>query len=176
MGRRRVLGLAAAGAVAALAKPAFAALTEGGVRRLAFENLHTGEKLAAIYWRDGSYVADELRAIDRVLRDFRTGEVARIDPKLMDLLYALRRSLDSTEPLHVISGYRSPRTNAALRRVSDGVASQSLHTVGKAIDIRIPGRELTALRDAALTLELGGVGFYPKSDFVHVDTGRVRRW
>ncbi len=174
--RRGLLGVAVAGTVVGLARPAMAALAEGRPRKLAFYNLHTEEKLSATYWADGGYVADELGAIDHLLRDFRTGSVHTIDPKLLDLLYSLDRSLGSAQPFHVISGYRSPHTNAVLHAKSNGVASHSLHMVGKAIDIRLPGRSLADLRNAALALRSGGVGYYPKSDFVHVDTGRVRRW
>jgi len=176
LSRRDIIGLALAGSAATLAKPALAALTESGARRLAFHNLHTGESLVATYWSDGRYVANELRNIDRVLRDFRSGEIKPMDPRLMDLLHVLQKSLDTREPFQVISGYRSPHTNEMLRHASDGVAANSLHTVGQAIDIRVPGRRLADVRSAAITLRQGGVGYYPKSDFVHVDTGRVRIW
>jgi len=174
--RRRMLALTAAGTVATLSGGARAALTTEGERRLAFYNLHTGEALTATYWLDGGYVAEEMRRIDRMLRDFRTGEAIGMDPKLMDLLYGVRRHLGANEPFHVVSGYRSLRTNAALRKASEGVAVHSLHTVGRAIDIRIPGKRLGDVRRAALALGKGGVGYYPKSDFVHLDTGRVRIW
>jgi uncharacterized protein YcbK (DUF882 family) len=174
--RRTMLGIAVGGALTGLAAPAAAAPTGRPARQLAFYNLHTGERLSATYWADGRYVAGELGAIDRLLRDFRTGDVHPIDPKLLDLLHALGGTLDTGAPFHVISGYRSPRTNAALNRASSGVAVGSLHTAGMAIDIRVPGRRLPDLRRAALALRRGGVGYYPKSDFVHVDTGRVRRW
>jgi uncharacterized protein YcbK (DUF882 family) len=176
LSRRALLGTIVAGTAASLVRPSFAALTDAGPRRLALCNLHTGEQLTATYWAEGRYIADELKGIDQVLRDFRTGEVTPIDRNLLDLLHRLRRNMDTQEPLHVISGYRSPRTNDLLRHESGGVASNSLHMVGKAIDIRIPGRRLADLRDAALELQSGGVGYYPKSNFVHVDTGRVRRW
>jgi uncharacterized protein YcbK (DUF882 family) len=174
--RRNLLGLALAGSVSTIARPSLAALTQPGPRRLSFYNLHTGERLKATYWAEGRYIADQLRDIDRLLRDFRTGDVSPIDRGLLDLLHGLQKNLDSHEPFHVISGYRSPRTNEMLRHESGGIAVNSLHTVGRAIDIRLPGRRLADLRRAALTLKLGGVGYYPKSDFVHVDTGRVRAW
>ena len=120
------------------------------------------------------YRAAALGQVNSFLRDFRTREVHDIDPKLLDLLHRLAGELDAAEPYHVISGYRSPRTNSALRSKSGGVAKYSLH--GKAIDIRIPGVPLARVREAALDLKLGGVGYYPGSDFVHVDTGRVRAW
>jgi uncharacterized protein YcbK (DUF882 family) len=145
-------------------------------RILRLESLHTGERLAATYWAGGGYVAEELRRIDHVLRDHRTGDVRPIDPGLLDLLVALRERLDTRAPFQIISAYRSPATNAMLAERGGGVARQSLHTRGLAIDIRVPGRSLTAVRDAALGLRAGGVGFYPRSDFVHVDVGRVRSW
>jgi uncharacterized protein YcbK (DUF882 family) len=176
LNRRRLLGLALAGSAATLTRPTFAALTNAAPRKLAFQNLHTGERLVATYWVEGHYISEELSAIDHILRDFRTGDVAQMDAKLLDLLHVLQGSLSTEEPFQVISGYRSPRTNDMLRHASDGVASNSLHTVGQAIDIRVPGRQLGDVRRAALALQLGGVGYYPKSDFVHVDTGRVRHW
>ena len=111
-----------------------------------------------------------------MLRDFRTGEARQIDRRLLDLLWRLRTALDTTEPYEVISGYRSPKTNAMLRREGRGVSRVSLHMQAMAIDVRVPGCSLTALRDAALALRLGGVGYYGSSDFVHVDVGRVRFW
>jgi uncharacterized protein YcbK (DUF882 family) len=165
-----------AGVSPALAKPAFANIAGGSARSLAFDNLHTGEKLKVDYWVEGEYVPGALSEIDRVLRDFRTGDVHPIEPKLLDLLALLRARLETVEPLSVISGYRSPKTNAALHEASSGVASQSLHMKGMAIDIRVPGRALTALHTAALDMRAGGVGYYPKSNFVHVDVGRVRKW
>ena len=140
-------------------------------------NIHTGESLhQAVYWTEGEFVPQTLQEIDYLLRDFRTGEVKTIEPALYDLLFALRHKLGATTPFHVISGYRSPATNAMLRATSSGVACHSLHMQGKAIDIRLPGTELKTLHQAALALRRGGVGYYPRSDFVHVDTGRVRRW
>jgi uncharacterized protein YcbK (DUF882 family) len=196
LGRRRFLVAGAATAMAGLTSPAFAYLGAGpgivpgtvpgsvpgmganpsGARALAFESLHTGEKLAAEYWANGRYVPDALREIDHVLRDFRTGEVHAIDPDLLDLLHRLHAKLGSEAPFQVISGYRSPATNAALHAGSDGVAVHSLHLQGMAIDIRLADRPLDAVHRAALDLSAGGVGYYPQSDFVHVDVGRVRRW
>lgn len=170
--RRRVLA-AATMAVAAAPQGLHAA---AGVRRLGFHNLHTDEALDVAYWEDGAYVPDALTAVNRVLRDFRTGEEHVISPKLLDLLSLLSGRLDSGERFQVISGYRSPQTNAALHARSGEVASGSLHMVGQAIDIRLPGVDLSRLHEAALDLAVGGVGYYPTSDFVHVDVGRVRRW
>jgi uncharacterized protein YcbK (DUF882 family) len=146
------------------------------VRSVSFDNLHTGQRLSADYWADGDYIPDALKTIDHVLRDFRTGDVHPIEPRLLDLLALLRAKLETESAVRVISGYRSPKTNAMLHEKSDGVASSSLHMEGMAIDIRIGGRQLAKVRDAALTLAAGGVGYYPRSDFVHVDVGRVRRW
>jgi len=145
------------------------------IRRLSFENLHTGERLNATYWAEGRYEAEALRDIAWVLRDHRANEVHPIDPRLLDLLYALGRAI-GPHGFQVISGYRSPVTNARLAAASEGVATHSLHTQGMAIDVRVQGIRTSALRDAALELHGGGVGYYPRSDFVHVDVGRVRRW
>ena len=175
IGRRRFL----AGAGAALlgsVSPALASL--GDVRTVAFANIHTGEKLKADYWVDGRYLPEALAGVNHVLRDFRSGEVHPIAPQLLDLLALLHGRLETDEPFSVISGYRSPATNAMLREEHEhsGVASKSLHMRGMAVDIRVTGRTLVALRDTALAQRAGGVGFYPASDFVHVDVGRVRTW
>jgi uncharacterized protein YcbK (DUF882 family) len=149
---------------------------DGAPRALSFYNLHTDERLRTVYWENGEYVSGALDHINYILRDFRRNEIKPIDPKLLDLLVALRHKLDTKADVDVISGYRSPITNAMLHARSEGVASHSLHVDGKAIDIRVPGRELALVRRAALSLQYGGVGYYPHSDFVHVDTGRVRWW
>lgn len=171
--RRRFL----AGAGLSLLMP-LPALAKAEVRSLAFDNIHTGEKLRVDYWANGSYQPDALAAVDNVLRDFRTSQVHPIAPPLLDLLAALRTQLETSEPLSVISGYRSPVTNAMLRGAHEnsGVATKSLHMQGKAVDIRIAGRSLSAVHKSALALRGGGVGYYPSSDFVHVDIGRVRTW
>ena len=145
-------------------------------RALTFHHTHTGENLTAEYFCRGAYVPDALAAINRHLRDFRTGDEHAIDPALLDLLHGLAAATETTKPFQVISGYRSPRTNHMLREKSTGVAASSLHMVGKAIDIRLPDVPLGGLRTAAIGLRAGGVGYYPESDFVHVDTGRVRTW
>ncbi len=145
-------------------------------RRLRFYNLHTDEHLDAEYFAEGRYVPAALDAINHILRDYRRNEVKAIDPRLLDLLYELNERLDTTAPFDVISGYRSPLTNAMLHARSEGVAAHSLHIDGKAIDIRVPGRDLAMLHRTALAMRAGGVGYYPHSDFVHVDVGRVRQW
>jgi len=145
-------------------------------RSLSFVHTHTGERLSTVYFEDGEYHPAELGRIDRLLRDFRTGDVHPIAPGVLDILSDLRVLADRDEPYEVISGYRSPQTNAALRRRSDGVAEHSLHVQGRAIDVRLPGFATGKLRELALDMARGGVGFYAKSDFVHLDNGRVRCW
>ena len=129
-----------------------------------------------MYWADGEYIAPALEKINTFLADFRTGDVKDIDPSLLDLIHDLHESLGSKEPYQVISAYRSPKTNKMLRSKSSGVASKSQHLLGTAIDVRLSDVKSSVLRDAALAMKRGGVGFYEKSDFVHVDVGRVRRW
>jgi uncharacterized protein YcbK (DUF882 family) len=173
--RRRFLYLGTA-AVAGLLAPATAWAAAPGARALALRSVHTGEFVRATYWAAGQYVREGLSQIDRLLRDHRTDLVHPIDRRLLGTLDELRDNLDTTEPFEVISGYRSPATNAMLVATSSGVASGSLHVAGMAIDIRVPGRPLRAVRDAAKALRAGGVGYYADSNFVHVDVGRVRYW
>lgn len=153
-----------------------AAIKQTYEKKLGFLNLHTGERTQATYWANGRYVPEGLRAINHVLRDHRTGDRFTIDPELFDLLHLLQRRLGTRQEFHVISAYRSPASNEMLAARSNGVAKASLHTIGKAIDVRLPGRRLFDLRAAALSMQMGGVGYYPGSDFVHLDTGRVRFW
>jgi uncharacterized protein YcbK (DUF882 family) len=180
LARRELLrtGLAAAAGAATLshAIPALALADAKGARRLGFKHLHTGETLDVAYWENGAYAPDALAAVNHVLRDWRNNQVHVIEPKLLDLLTALQARLGKTERFDVICGYRSPATNAMLHDRSGEVATHSLHLVGQAIDIHLPGVELANLRDAAQSLQLGGVGYYPESDFVHVDIGRIRHW
>lgn len=162
---------------AALPLPAMAkAWQSAPERRLRFHNLHTGEHLDLAYWVQGEYVPESLTEINHLLRDFRNGEVAVIEPGLLDLLNRVDVALGASQPFQVISGYRSPATNHLLAERSSGVAKHSLHMEGKAIDIRIPGIALADLRKTGLALRGGGVGYYPASDFVHLDVGRVRTW
>lgn len=168
-------GLVALG-VGALAAPAAALARPREDRRLSFLHTHTGERLEVEYASDGANGPEALRRVNRFLRDYRTGEEHPIDPALLELLYDLRLATGARAPFAVISGYRSPRTNAVLRAHSRGVAGGSLHMQGQAIDIRPGDVRTTVLRDAALELRRGGVGYYASSDFVHVDTGRVRAW
>jgi uncharacterized protein YcbK (DUF882 family) len=145
-------------------------------RSLAIHNLHTGEKLEALYYDKGAYVPDALLAVNKLMRDHRNGQQHPIDPKLLDLLVAVRGQVEASSCYELICGYRSPATNAAMHAHSSQVASNSLHIQGMAADVRIGGVELQHLRNAALALRVGGVGLYPVSDFVHVDVGPVRRW
>lgn len=147
-----------------------------GERRLSFHNTHTGENLSEVYWADGQYQADGLQQINHILRDHRTGEIYQIDEKLLDLLFVLQAEVNGKRPYEIISGYRSPATNAMLGKKSSAVARKSFHMQGKAIDIRLPRCQLNDLHQAALSMKAGGVGCYPVSDFIHVDVGPVRRW
>jgi uncharacterized protein YcbK (DUF882 family) len=152
-----------------------AAMPSAG-RELRFYNQHTGEKFIGEYWYNGRYLPDAFGEIKSVMRDHRTGEKFPIDPRLMDILYVLQRRLGNDTPFEVLSGYRSPSTNAKLRRLSRGVAEGSLHMTGQAVDIRQKGTDLRSLRSKAVSLKSGGVGFYRSSNFVHIDTGRIRSW
>jgi uncharacterized protein YcbK (DUF882 family) len=184
--RRAFLGLGAIAAAGALVPAKVHAATapaspkaKAPDRVLSFFNTHTGERLKTAYCTGGSYVPDSLKDLNYILRDFRVNEIKPIDPRVFDLLHELGGTLETDQPFHIISGYRSAHTNALLRErggATSGVASRSLHMVGQAIDIRIPGIKLDHLRDAAKSLKIGGVGFYPDLNFVHVDVGRVRYW
>jgi len=174
--RRQLLGAAGAVVVAGVASPAIANIGKTNCRSLALNNLHTGERAKIDYWADDSYVPGALRDINHLLRDYRNGEVHTIDPKLLDLVNLLQRNLGSSAEVQVISGYRSPATNAAMHAHSAGVASHSLHMKGMAMDIRLGDVALNRLHRTAVAMRAGGVGYYPSLDFVHVDVGRVRYW
>ena len=148
----------------------------GEFRRAAIHNLHTGEALNVVYWEKGKYVPDALAEAMRVMRDWRNGEEHVMDPRLLDVLHGVHDKLGTDKPFQLISGYRSPETNAMLHAESGQVASHSKHMLGKASDIRVEGVELVNLHKAAQSLKAGGVGFYPVSNFVHVDVGPVRQW
>jgi len=175
--RRLVLGCCAVLAAPFVCVPRRAHAAEAP-RTLRFEHTHTGEQLALTYAVGSRYLDTALGTIQHFLRDFRNGATHDIDPALLDQLHRLAAVTATREPFQVISGYRSPATNEMLRREGHGVASHSLHLEGRAIDIRLPDVKLADLRDAALSLRAGGVGYYPsaESDFVHIDTGRVRFW
>lgn len=176
LNRRNFLKWSLAGGAALVGIPAWARSVLPAERRLTFYNTHTAEQLTATYWAEGQYQAAELAAIDRLLRDHRSGEVQAMDRRLFDILFSLQQQTGARGTFEVISGYRSPATNRQLRRTGNGVARDSLHTHGQAIDIRHSGVRLADLRQAALGLRAGGVGYYPSSNFIHVDTGRVRAW
>jgi uncharacterized protein YcbK (DUF882 family) len=174
--RRLACGLALAPAVGLISHAARAAIADpAGERALAFHHTHTGERLRVVYFAGADYVADSLRELERLLRDFRTGTTHPIDRNLYDTLHALA-GLCGGGTFEIISAYRSPQTNALLRRSSTGVAEHSLHMEGRAIDIRLRGVDTVRLRAAAVALGRGGVGYYPDADFIHVDTGRFRTW
>lgn len=145
-------------------------------KSLAFYHTHTDERLNIVFFQNGEYIESALDKINVYLGDFRTGDVTSIDPKLLDLMYDIRQTLGSNGTYEVISAYRSPKTNDMLRASGSGVAQYSQHLVGRAIDVRLDDIPIEALRDAALAMQKGGVGFYKRSNFVHIDTGRVRRW
>lgn len=146
-------------------------------RTLAFDHTHTGERVSLVYAVGDRFVPDALTTLNGFLRDHYSGQVGSIDPQLFDLLFQVRRELGTDKPFQVISGYRSPATNSRLRNTrGGGVAKHSLHMDGKAIDIRLAGVSLTDVRDAAKSLQGGGVGYYETDQFVHIDTGRVRYW
>ena len=177
--RRRLLLKSAGAALAcALGGKVMAAVPvpDAAERGLRLYNTHTGEQSNTVYWADGIYQPQGLTELSRLLRDHRSNQVGDIHTGLLDLLFLLSNSLDTKERFQVISGYRSPATNAMLQKKSSGVAKRSLHMDGLAIDIRVPGRDLADVRRAAIALQGGGVGYYPDSDFVHVDIGRVRTW
>ena len=140
-------------------------------------NVHNQELVNVVYWRNGYYQPEGLQSLNYFFRDWRNNTQYRIEPSLFDILHSIQVETKSdSSGLHLISGYRSPQTNSLLRSRSSGVAKNSLHMKGLAADIRSPNVKLTTLRKAAISLKEGGVGFYPKSNFVHVDTGTVRYW
>jgi uncharacterized protein YcbK (DUF882 family) len=146
-------------------------------RHLRLYHTHTGERIDVVYRRGDAYVAESVRTLDHYLRDFRTGEVRAFDPALFDILSELAEAAGVPDgEFQVISGYRSPKTNEMLRSRTTGVAKKSLHMQAQALDVRLSGVETSKLRDVALALGRGGVGYYAHSDFIHVDVGRVRRW
>jgi uncharacterized protein YcbK (DUF882 family) len=177
--RRKLLKMGLVAAVPALipgaAMAAFRVIPKRS-RALSFYNLHTGESLKTTYFANGQYLAGALHEINFILRDWRQNEVMPIDPALLDLLAGIHRRLETREPFQIISGYRTPKTNAMLHLQTEGVAVHSLHLDGKAIDICVEGRSLKNLRRAAMSMFGGGVGYYPRTGFVHVDTGRLRFW
>jgi uncharacterized protein YcbK (DUF882 family) len=178
--RRGFIKFGVTAAIAATFEPAHAiaavAHRLNSKKNLSFFNTHTGEHLDVCYCQDGVFRSGALDRIKHLLRDHRTGDIKAIDTRVLDILYTLSRRLDTPGPFHIISGYRSPATNAALHKKSAGVASRSFHTKGMAIDFRMPDCKTNTLHATAVNLRAGGVGYYPKSGFVHVDCGPVRYW
>lgn len=180
--RRNILRMGAGVAVALMASPVLAKsispVSVNGERSLSLYNIHTGESLNTVYWQDGIYIPDEMASINHILRDRRNGEMEQMDIRLIDMLSELHNRVDGKRAFQVISGYRSPASNNTLRKVSakGGVAKKSLHMQGRAMDIRLPRIELKHLHKAAVQMKKGGVGYYPRDGFIHVDTGRVRYW
>ena len=169
--------------VPATVKPAAAAgvfrgaKLNNGAREISFHNTHTGETFSGVYRVGNKYLPEAFDKINYVLRDFRTGDIFPIDPRLIDIIYTVHGMTRSERPYEIISGYRSPKTNAMLRQTGGGgVAKKSLHMSGRAIDVRIPGFSTARIRDIAKSIKAGGVGYYGGSDFVHMDTGSVRSW
>lgn len=178
--RRRVLKLAGHTALAVLGAPILGTPAFAGsaprTRTLSLYCVHTGERLTAEYFDAGHYQPDALLAIDRLLRDHRTSDVHTIDPRLLDIVHAVSRTLATRAPLHVLSGYRCKATNEWKRRATSGVAEHSYHISGQALDFFLPGRSLRDVGRVALGVAAGGVGYYPRSGFVHLDSGPFRTW
>lgn len=168
------------GSVAGLALPW--SVTRGSTkliypdRTLALHNVHTGEKENITFWSDGHYLESGLNQANWLMRDFRTGDIKAIDPRLLNILYLLTRKVENEKPVLILSGFRSKKTNDMLRKTTEGVARRSFHMAGRAVDIRMPQIESVNIQKAALRLGGGGVGYYPSSNFIHLDTGPVRTW
>ncbi len=179
MTRRALLGAFAATAVTAApsyTKAAGFLRGAGDIRRLRMTSPRTGESIDTIYWIEGDYIRDAVEEIALFMRDWRTNDVHDIDLRTMDIMAAAHNLLDSDEPYMLLSGYRSPKTNAMLRRRSSGVAKNSRHLYGQAADLRLRSRSVHQMYKAARACKGGGVGKYSGSDFVHMDCGPVRSW
>jgi uncharacterized protein YcbK (DUF882 family) len=179
LSRRYFIRLLAFSGLAVFApRPVFAAIRDCASleRSLSLYNPNTKEALDTIYWSNGNYLGKALADINYLMRDRLTGEIKPIDTRLLDLLYKIGMDLKTRKPFHIISGYRSPKTNALLRKRYRGAAKNSFHMQGEAVDVRLPGCRLSSLRRAAFKLKVGGVGYYPRSRFVHIDVGPVRYW
>ena len=175
--RRKWLALGGAAlGVALIPGQAFASLSTSRPRVLSLSNLNTGESLKTEFFNGRSYDKDELARLNHFFRDYRANKSKSIDPHLFDQLYRLQTLLDTRKPVQLVSGYRSLATNNSLRSHGSGVAKHSYHTLGQAMDFHIEGISLSNVRKAALSLRAGGVGYYPSSNFVHIDTGPVRHW
>lgn len=174
--RQLILGISGVAVASMFSNSAQASRSTIGQRDLSFYNRHTGERGQGSFWVDGEYRSDTLTLFSNVLRDHRQNQAAPMDKRLYEILYKLQQTLNNSDEIHVISGYRSPITNNMLAANSNGVAKKSYHMKGMAMDLAIPGIALKTLRDAAMSLKMGGVGYYPRSGFIHLDTGPVRSW
>jgi uncharacterized protein YcbK (DUF882 family) len=178
--RRDILKIGAAGLLASMVPliPMRKALAgvNGGVWRVSFHHCHTGESFSGAYRVGDKYLPDAFERLNYVLRDFRTRDVFPMDPRVIDIISLVQAKSRTGKPLEVLSGYRSPKTNAKLRHETSGVAKNSFHMYGQALDIRMPGYNTGRLRRVAMDVHGGGVGYYPRSDFIHVDTGKIRTW
>ena len=177
--RREILKLGLAGTLATIVPLGFsseAQASRGNTWRVAFKQAHTGESFNGVYRVGGKYLPEAFERLNYILRDFRTGEVFPMDPRVIDILAMVQKKAGQRQPIEILSAYRSPKTNAGLRKNSSGVAKNSFHMYGQALDLHIKGYSTSRLRSIAKSLRAGGVGYYPKSDFIHVDTGTVRSW
>ena len=175
--RREILKLGLAGTLATIVPLGFASPAEArNTWRVGFRHAHTGESFNGVYRVGNKYLPEAFERLNFVLRDFRTGEVFPMDPRVIDIMALIQRKANARQPIEIFSGYRSPRTNSNLRRASSGVAKNSFHMYGQALDLHIDGFSTRRLREIARSLKAGGVGYYPRSQFVHVDTGSVRSW
>jgi uncharacterized protein YcbK (DUF882 family) len=169
-------GIAGSALLPTVANASVLRMPNVGAFNISFRNQHTGEIFSGAYRVGDKYLPEAFDQINHVLRDFRNNEVFPIDPRVIDIMYMTRKKTGIEAPLEVLSGYRSPSTNAKLSRVSTGVAKNSLHMTGQAVDFRLPGYSTRRLQNVAVSLQAGGVGYYKGSNFVHVDTGRIRHW
>ncbi len=174
--RRQFVKLSSLLALSSSAQPLLASTGNSPERKLSMLNLHTGERICSTYWADGEYQMDELIRLNSLLRDHRANQTTHMDPLLLDQVHRLQQTMGHTGEVHIISGYRSPATNEKLRQMGHKTAKKSLHMQGRAIDIRLPKQNLAQVRKAALNLKAGGVGYYPSSNFIHLDTGKLRQW
>ena len=177
--RRGLMGIFAATAIVAAptATNAFGILRGAGdIRRIRMYSGRTGESVDTIYWIEGKYVKEALNEINYFMRDWRNGQVKGIDPRTVDIAAATHRLMDTNEPFMMLSGYRSPATNAMLRSEMRGVAKNSLHIRGQAADMRLKSRSVSQIYRAAMSCKAGGVGKYSRSNFVHMDCGPIRTW
>lgn len=181
--RRKVLLASTIGGLLPWVSPVFSARKQTSDRPIVYPdrslslfNVHTAEKETITYWSNGTYLHSGLDQINWIMRDFRTNDIKSIDPRLLNILYLLTRKLESEKPVQLLSGFRSKKTNDMLRKTTEGVARRSYHMAGRAMDIRIPRIETRNIQRAALLLGGGGVGYYPSSNFVHLDSGPVRTW